>query len=107
MSFKIKAVEGEDNTDHIAAIKPIAEIYDIEEFRKIFDEKIYDKEVPEFGPKDPFVYNLIRVLIEPMILYNKEEELEIILIWHSLLLGVKMISIISNYLLQNLDRILQ
>ena len=31
MSFKIKAVEGEDNTDdHIAAINPIAEIYDIE-----------------------------------------------------------------------------
>lgn len=30
MSFKIKAVEGEDNTDHIAVIKPITEIYDIE-----------------------------------------------------------------------------
>ena len=78
--FAIKASiipAGENNTDHIAAIKPIAEIYDIEEFRKIFDEKIYDKEVPEFGPKDPFVYNLIRVLIEPMILYNKEEEMDI------------------------------
>ena len=78
--FAIKASiipAGENNTDHIAAIKPIAEIYDIEEFRKIFDENIYDKEVPEFGPKDPFVYNLIRVLIEPMILYNKEEELGI------------------------------
>lgn len=51
--FAIKASiipAGENNTDHIAAIKPIAEIYDIEEFRKIFDKKIYDKEVPEFGP---------------------------------------------------------
>ena len=40
--FVIKASiipAGENNTDHIAAIKPIAEIYDIEEFRKIFDEK--------------------------------------------------------------------
>lgn len=37
--FAIKASiipAGENNTDHIAAIKPIAEIYDIEEFRKIF-----------------------------------------------------------------------
>lgn len=52
--FAIKASiipAGENNTDHIAAIKPIAEIYDIEEFRKIFDEKIYDKEVPKFCSK--------------------------------------------------------
>ena len=33
MSFKIKTIEEEDNMDSNTAIKPIAEIYDIEEFR--------------------------------------------------------------------------
>lgn len=57
-------------------LKPISNVYDIEDFRKCFD-KAYTKKVPEFAPKDPLAYHLIRVLTEPMIMYNKEEEMGI------------------------------
>ena len=57
--------------------KPISMVYSIEEFRKFFDENIYDKKVPEFLPRDPWVYHLIRVLTEPMIQYKKAEEMGI------------------------------
>lgn len=75
MEIKVKCFQL--NGEEYHALMPISETYDIEEFRKIFDEKIYDKEVPEFSQKDPSVYNLISALIEPMIMYNKEEEMGI------------------------------
>ena len=75
MKIKVKCFQL--NGEEYRALMPISEIYDIEEFRKIFDENIYDKEVPEFEPKDPLVYHLIRALTEPMIMYNKEEEMGI------------------------------
>lgn len=75
MEIKVKCFQL--NGEEYHALMPISETYDIEEFKKIFDEKIYDKEVPEFSQKDPSVYNLISALIEPMIMYNKEEEMGI------------------------------
>jgi hypothetical protein len=57
--------------------KPVIEVYSIEDFRKFFDANIYDKEVPEFSSKDPWVYHLIRVLTEPMIQYKKAEQMGI------------------------------